>query len=328
MKSGFLVYALLVSALSAQAGGPNVPPATQPPVRPVARVNGAILTERDLMREMYAIFPYAAQHGGAFPKAMEPQIRKGALKMIVFEELVYQEAVRRQITVPPAKLDRAWADFRKEFAKPEDFQQFLKTEVNGSVEQARARIRRALLIDEFMKIEVADKAAVSPAEAKAYYDKNRGSFAFSESFSVQTISMIPPAKATPAQVEEARKRAHATLKQAQATTSYQQFGLLAEKLSEDDYRVMMGDHRSVERAKLPPPIVQALLGMQPGQVSGVIAVDQTFTIVRLNSHTPAGIHTFAEARDGIRKQLEKTKIEQLRADLDKRLRAKAKVEEL
>ncbi len=67
--------------------------------KPVARVNGAVLTDRDLQREMFAIFPYARQHNGNVPQEMEPQIRKGAMQMIIFEELVYQEAQRRKITV-------------------------------------------------------------------------------------------------------------------------------------------------------------------------------------------------------------------------------------
>ena len=33
----------------------------------VARVNGAVLTDRDLLREMLQIFPYANQHNG-FPE--------------------------------------------------------------------------------------------------------------------------------------------------------------------------------------------------------------------------------------------------------------------
>ncbi len=286
------------------------------------------MTDRDLLREMYAIFPYAAQHGGTFPKAMEPNIRKGAMQMIVFEELMYQEALRRKMTVPAARMDRAWADFRKEFAKPEDYQQFLKAEVNGSMELARTKIQRSLLIDQIMKIEIADKAAVSGAEAKAYYDKNATAFLYPESFTLQTISMIPPQKATPEQMDEARRRAGTALKQAQATKSYEQFGLLAEKISEDDYRVVMGDHRAVERAKLPPQVVQVVSIMQPGQVSGVIQVDRTFTIVRLNSHIPAGTRAFADVKDELRKQLEKNKTEQLRSSLGKKLRTKAKIEEL
>src|SRR6185369_16207827 len=61
--------------------------------KPVARVNGSTLNEVDLVREMYAIFPYARQHNG-FPKDLEPEIRRGALDMLVFEELLYQEAKR------------------------------------------------------------------------------------------------------------------------------------------------------------------------------------------------------------------------------------------
>ena len=72
--------------------------------KPVARVNGAVLTDRDLLREMYAIFPYAQQHNG-FPKAQEAAIRQGALEMIIFEELVYQEAERRKLAIPAERLN-------------------------------------------------------------------------------------------------------------------------------------------------------------------------------------------------------------------------------
>ncbi len=61
---------------------------------------------------MYAIFPYARQHNGGFPKEMVDNIRDGAMKMIVFEELVYQEALRRGMTVPAAKLEKAEEEFR------------------------------------------------------------------------------------------------------------------------------------------------------------------------------------------------------------------------
>src|SRR6516165_9573876 len=73
-------------------------PATQvqkPAEKPVARVNGAVLTSADLVREEYAIFPYARQHNG-IPKEFEKQIHDGALKMVIFEELVYQEALHRK----------------------------------------------------------------------------------------------------------------------------------------------------------------------------------------------------------------------------------------
>jgi peptidyl-prolyl cis-trans isomerase SurA len=53
-------------------------------------------------------------------------------------------------------------------------------------------------------------------------------------------------------LQEGRKRADDALRQAKATKNDEDFGMLAEKMSEDDYRVMMGYHKPVDRAKLPP----------------------------------------------------------------------------
>src|SRR5579863_5398781 len=143
--------------------------------KPVARVNSAVLTDADLVREEYAIFPYAKQHNG-IPKEFEKQVRDGALKMLIFEELVYQEAQRRKMTVPAVKLQRAEAQFRKQFATPEEYSAFLQSDFNGSQQALQEKIRRSLLIESFLKIEVEDKCTISPAEIRAYYDKNPARF--------------------------------------------------------------------------------------------------------------------------------------------------------
>ena len=125
-------------------------------------------------------------------------------------------------------------------------------------------------------------------------------------------------------MEEARKRAAKALKQAQATKTYEQFGLLAEKISEDDYRVMIGDHKAVDRAKLPPLDRAGVAGHAARRNQRRDPGGSDLTIVRLNAHTPAGSRKFDEAKDSLRKQMEKTKTEELRSALGKRLRTKGK----
>ena len=337
MKSALPIGVMLILSLAmfAQVAS-HAPTATatvapvsiQTAVQPVARVNGAVLTDRDLQREIFTIFPYARQHGGNVPKELEPEIREGALQMIIFEELVYQEAQRRKMTIAPARMSRAEADFRKQFPNAEEYKNFLQIEFKGSEQAMREKIRRSLLIEQLLKEEVESKSAVSSAEAKAYYDKNPGIFEYQEAFSIQTISFIPPEKATPAQVQEARKRAEETLPKAKATKSYEEFGLLAEKMSEDDYRVMMGDHKPLARKQLAPTVAEALSKMQPGQVTDILQVDNIFTIVRLNKHVPAGKKKCEEVKEQLIPQLEKTKTNQIRANLDKKLKQKAKIEVL
>ena len=293
--------------------------------KPVARVNGAVLTDRDLLREMLQIFPYASQHNG-FPKAQEASIRQGALQMIIFEELVYQEALRRKMTVPPKQITQSEAEFKKQFRSAGEYQQYLKVEMGGSDQAVREKIERSLLIEQVLEVEVEAKSAVALTEVRAYYDKNATKFQVGESYTFQSISILPPQKPSPYQKKEGLAKATAALTKAKATKSYQEFGLLAEKISEDDFRVNMGEHKAVEKGKLPPQVIEVLLGMKPGQVSDLIQIEQAYTIIRLDEHTVAKRQSFEDVKNGLRSELKQEKYEHLRAALDKRLRAHAKVE--
>ena len=89
------------------------------------------------------------------------------------------------------------------------------------------------------------------AEAREYYRKNPKKFSHPEQMQFQTISIMPPENASN-EVKERRANARKRPYGSEATHNYQEFGLLAEKISEDDYRVNMGDHQNVTRDNLPP----------------------------------------------------------------------------
>ena len=341
MKFRFTLLILLlgiVSAVSAQVtshkptvfnGGGAAATSSQIPTQSaVARVNGAVLTSADLLREEYAIFPYAKQHNGGIPKEFEKQIRDGALKMIIFEELVYQEALHRKIAIAPARMQKARADFKKQFASPQEFSRYLQSEFNGSGQLLDEKIRRSLLIEALLKIEVEDKCALTPADVKAFYDKNPAKFHHAETYTFQTISVLPPQNATAAQLKEASNKAQSALKQAKATKTAEEFGLLAEKISDDDYRVMMGQHKPMPVDQMAPQVVKALSTMRPNDVSDLIQIDQAYTIVRLQAHAPAGQTKFEEVKALLAKDLKEGKRNRLRMALDAKLHQTAKIEEL
>ena len=71
------------AANTANSANPAPTSSMQVTGKPVVLINGSVLTDRDLLREMLAMFPYARQHNG-FPKAEEPEIRRGALQMIEY----------------------------------------------------------------------------------------------------------------------------------------------------------------------------------------------------------------------------------------------------
>ncbi len=334
-----LSSALLLSAVAAAqvaSHAPTVPvqpaataAASVTPIdRPVVRVNGVVLSDRDLLRQMMNNFPYARQHGGHFPKEMEADIRRNALDQIEFEELVYQEALRRKLTVAPAKRNQAMQEFRTQFDSDAAYQSYLAQEHGGSPQRLRSKVRRAILIDQLLTSDVTRNAVITEAQLRTFYSKNPDHFRKPESVSLQTISLLIPDNASPKQKAEIRKRAEDALRQAKATKDYEGFGLLAEKFSEDDWRVMMGDHKSIHRGRMPAAVENVVFTMQAGQVSDIIETENSFCIARVNAREKSKLVSFEEVRARLKKDLEAEKADTLKKALEARLRKNAKIEEL
>lgn len=336
MRNQYLGFVLVVGAVISTAAQTSPPaPASMfksttmtPTGKTVARVNGAALTDHDLLREMMTIFPYARQHGGKFPVAMEADIRRGALDMLEFEELVYQEAARRNLNVTPDRLEVAIKAFREQFSSQQDFRSYLKAECGGSTSKLREKIARSMMIEDLLQIEVSQKAAVPDADVQAFYKKNPARFVAAESVSVQTISLAIPDNPTPQQDASVRQRAEDALRQVKKTKSYEEFGMLAEKISEDDWRVMMGDHQFITRNQMPPEVAKVAFGMKPGQVSELIHAENSWCIVRVNGQKASSQTSYEQAKDSLKKELEASKVDTLRRTLHQQLRKKARVEEL
>jgi parvulin-like peptidyl-prolyl isomerase len=307
-----------------KASAPATTPITQVTGKVVARVNGVELTDRDLVRVMVSMFPYAQQHNG-FPKELEPEIRRGAMQMVIFEELLYQQAKRRKMTVSAARVSQSEASFRKSFSSKAEYDTFMNLEGIKSDEALRDKIRRSLLIDAMLKSEVAAKSRITDAQVRAYYNKNPNQFYRPESFHIQSISILPP-NGAPDTLKEARKRADEAYKLAKNCKTYREFGLLAEKKSDDDFHVNYGDHKPQPRTQLPPEIVKVALSMKPGQVSGIIQLGNAYTIFRLVAHIPAGPIPYLEIKDKLKVDMENQKTEQVRSALGQTLRKDSKIE--
>jgi parvulin-like peptidyl-prolyl isomerase len=103
---------------------------------------------------------------------------------------------------------------------------------------------------------------------------------------------------------------------------------LAEKLSQDDWRVMMGDHRWVHRGTVTPDIEPAVFSLKTGQTSGVVESSGGYVILRANGHQQRRQMPFAEMAASIRERLQKEKLGKRSKQFEQLLRSKSKVEML
>ncbi|MGO9305530.1 MAG: peptidyl-prolyl cis-trans isomerase [Candidatus Korobacteraceae bacterium] len=308
--------------------GSQVAPAVTPPPdlqKVVARVNGVNITQRDLREQMQRLFPYYAIHGGTVPEKYHAEIRDKAMQQLIDEELIYQAAKKLGMTVPPATMTRMLADARKHFPTQRQYAAYVTAQY-GSVAAFEGRIRRGVLIARYQDREIVQKSKVSEAALHKIYDDNKNRFVRPESVSMQTISVNVPENPSPDQLKMIESRINEVLPKAKAAKNQNEFGLLAEKYSEDDYRVMLGDRKWVHLVSLPPAMAKAAAALKPGETSDVLKVPGAWVIIRENDKRPEKQMEFNEVEADVRKQLETSAQQNRWETLRGGLRKNAKIE--
>jgi peptidyl-prolyl cis-trans isomerase C len=292
--------------------------------RVVARVNGTPILQRDLDLQMRSLFPFYSVHGGQVPASAQTEIRQKAMDKVLLEELLYQEARRRGLTVTAAEVNARIANARNKATSRAEFEDAI-VETYGSMSSFKDRATHAMLVEKLWAQQITTPAHTTDAELLKFYRDNKKKFERPDAVELQTISFLFRANGTAAQQEQARKKADAILEKAQATKTVDEFGALAEKNSEDDWRVMNGDHGWVHRGTLEDDLVSAF-AMKPGKVSGVVPSRVGYHILRVNGYRAATQMTFAEVKKDLRKKIERERQEKLRSVLEARLRSKARIE--
>src|ERR1051326_4780285 len=195
----------------------------------------------------------------------------------------------------------------------------------------------------------------SPADLKAYYDKNKGFFNSPESRNVQMIVADPDKLAQGMQVNDADVRAYYnshkdqfrvqervkarhilvmtqgkpadefTKLKAKAEDLLKQvkaggdFAKLAEKNSDDPGSAKNGgDLGWVVRGQMVPEFEKATFELQPKQISGLVTTNYGFHIIQVLEKEPPHLKTLDEVKDDIVKALKSQSMsEQMQALADK-----------
>ena len=320
------VVALAVAVSSAQLQTSHAPvkvAALSATARVVARVNGVPITQDAFDREMQRVFPYFGMHGNAVPKEYEEDVRKKALNDLIDTELMYQEAIRRKLQITAAERQKRLAEIRSDYRSEAEFQAEMKR-LFGSRAAFEAKLRHDMLLDKLYLLEIKNKSDVTELEVRKLYQANRANFVQPEAVTYQTISAMFPKNPTAADRQAARQRIEQYLAQAKAANTYERFGVLAEKISEDEYRVMMGEHKMVHRGAIAREF-EFVFGMQAAQVSGIVESSAGFHIVRLEKHSPATQLSYAQVRGDLRKSMEQERLDKRNRAFHQALRKTAKI---
>lgn len=297
-----------------------LPPVFAEDPKIVAQVNGAAITEVDLEGAIDTYVPPGGFHGG-IGSDKRKEFREPALNMLVDNELLFQEAKKKGVTVEEERIDAIVAETEKRYKNKKTFEAALET-AGLTRKDFEKMVERNETIKNILKAETEEKARYTEKELEGYYAVNRGRFVRPEGFRIRHMLIQSLATVSDKEKRELREKAEGLLKRVKAG---EDFADLAYKHSEDAFRVKGGDLGWVHKGRLEPALEEAVFKMQVGEAVMVETV-YGFHIIRLEEKKPSEQLSFEDVKSSLKKDLEAKRSKELKEALLKRLREKAKIE--
>ncbi len=235
------------------------------------------------------------------PESQSPSQDEGlSLKLSILDELINNEillerAAKLNLTATDAEVEEKFTESKSPYTE-EEFQKKLKD--NGiTAGDLKRDLRRQLSIQKLLNREVVAKIAITDQDVNDFYRKNQQQFNVAEpQFRIAQIVVTPrPSpqshnlKNDDATDEAGARRKIAMIEQQLAAGA--DFAQMATEYSEDPSSSSGGDLGFVPESALnssDPALRNAILKMQPGEVSKPIQEKDGYRILKLIAREPAG----------------------------------------
>jgi peptidyl-prolyl cis-trans isomerase C len=292
-------------------------PAQLPDV--LARVNGEPVKKMDFDRLILNI----ELNNGPIPPTRRDEIMRGMLDQLITYSAMSQQAKTENIVVSESEIEGRIKAMQRD-ASDADFQKALEARKMSS-EQLRTDARVQLTIEKLLEAHVAEAAATTDAEARAFYDKNPDKFKVDDKVRASHILLKVDAKAPEASRKQAQSRIAGILKRAR---SGEDFAALAAKHSQDGSARQGGDLGYFARLEMVPAFSQVAFSLKPGEISDVVTTEFGYHIIKVTDKKAATTVPYEQASKQIVEFLSRQKKQERAGQFVDEVRKRARIEVL
>jgi peptidyl-prolyl cis-trans isomerase C len=293
----------------------------KPLKKTAATVNGAVITQNDISREVQNVRDQAARRGKALDEAKLPKLKQDILDRLINKELLYQESQKSGVEIDPSAVDQEWEKITARFPDKTQLKEALQ-QVNLSESIIKSQIEKQLAISQFVKEQITDKIVIAPEEAKEYYDAHPTAFKKPEEVKASHILIKLDEDADQAKKDAAMKK----IKEVQAKLSDgADFADLAKTYSEGPSKTKGGDLGSFRRGQMVKPFEEAAFALSPGEVSDVVETRFGYHIIKVDDKQPESQVEFEAVKDRLENFLRQTKTQEALKEYLPKLEKEAKI---
>jgi peptidyl-prolyl cis-trans isomerase SurA len=230
-------------------------------------------------------------------------LRQQVLERLVLQEIQTQRAAKAGLKVPDETLNSALQDVAQRNGIP--LSQLPEALQQQGIDYAAYRedVRKELTLGLLRQRDVLQRISITPREIDQYLDKEAKMPAADMEYNVSHILIAVPQEATPAQLDEAAKRAQDVSTRAKGG---EDFAKLALAYSKSQTALEGGALGWRKGGELPTFLTDTIAKLKPGEVSDPLRTPTGFHIIRLNEVRGAGGKKAIESQIHVRHILMKT----------------------
>lgn len=317
MKARGKTVFLLLAAVALAAGCNR---SSRPSEDVWAVVNGISIT-RDQVNKYYR-----AQVNPNAPSPSQDEalsLKLNILDQLIDNQILLAQAQKMGLMAGDGEVEDKFSEFKNSYSE-EEFQQQLKAR-DYTVNDLKADIRQQVSIQKLINREILSKITITDQDVADFYNQNRAQFNVKETQYRLAQIVITPRKDPGLRNRknddattnaEARRKAAALLQQLNHGSDFSQ---LAMDYSEDPSTASSGgDLGYVPESSLAqsdPALRRAVMGLKVGQISGVIALRDSYRILKLVAKESPGQRNLSDpaVQQSIRDNLRSRREQLLRA---------------
>ncbi|MDI1477853.1 SurA N-terminal domain-containing protein [Polyangium sp. y55x31] len=243
---------------------------------------------------------------GAEQAAAESQVFKDTLEVMIDQRLEAQAAERAGITVTPDEVENAFRNIASAqgITSAELFRE-AKARSGLTEQEYRDEIRRQILEGKMLQLRVKGRVRITEDDVKAMYERTLREERKRRDYRASWIVLQVMPGSSPEAIAERKKLAAELVSRARAG---EDFAALARAYSDEaNTRDTGGDlgirapagspqAQQGQRPALAPVFENAVLPLEPGQVSDVVEMEKGLVIMKLVSRQPSRYTTYEAAK--------------------------------
>ncbi len=289
------------------ASFPALAKETKSPSEKAAVVNGVVISQKELAKEMDFHLQRISRQGLQLSKEQMAELKNKVLENLIDREILYQESQKSGIKVDKNKIDEELSGIKKRFPSVDEYKNALST-MKISEDDIKKQIKKKLAINELIDIKIGQKIVVTDKETKTYYDDNTDLFKQPEQVGASHILIKVEAGAD----QQKKAQAMQKIKEIQKKLKDgQDFAVLAKKYSEDKGSgANGGDLGYFTRGQMVKPFEDAAFAMKPNEVSDIVETQFGYHLIKVYGKKPGKVMAYGEVKDLLTERMRQEKTQE------------------